>query len=215
MGERTKITTVLSAASSYDLTTLAIVKEELSITSGGNDAQLQRYITSASIAAASYCNRVFPVETIKDEFWAKRDAFPALITGGFAPLQLSRFPVTTLTSIAEDGVALVEDTDFKVDYAAGQVTRLNGIGNPRTWANAAIAIEYDTGFAPIPSDLADAIVRMVRARWDSKGRDPFLRAENIPGVRDVQYWVPNPGEVGSFSPDVKDLLDGYRVLPIA
>src|SRR5581483_4195480 len=100
---------------SYDLTTLAIVKDELGITGTKSDATLKRYLSSASASAAQYCNRVFPVETIKDQIWAQRDRYPRIVPGGIPALKLSRFPIVTVASVTEDGTALVQDTDFIID----------------------------------------------------------------------------------------------------
>jgi hypothetical protein len=62
------ITTVVTPASSHDLTTLDAVKDELPISGNGSDAILGRYISGASQAVEQYCNRVFVVETVSDQF---------------------------------------------------------------------------------------------------------------------------------------------------
>ncbi len=95
------ITTVLVAATAqapagpYDLTTLDVVKSELSIPAGdlSKDAFLIRAITQASIAIASYCNRVFQAEVIQDQFFIDQYAYPWQIPGGVGELALSRWPL--------------------------------------------------------------------------------------------------------------------------
>jgi hypothetical protein len=206
----TLITTVVTAAASYDLTTLAIVKDELSITNKTSDAILQRYLTSSSAAAAQYCNRVFPAETITDEFWAQTDRWPRIVPGHFQTLQLSRWPVVSVSSVTENGNALVEDTDFRINAKNGQLVRLTVDGYPRPWPAWPLAVTYQGGFATIPVDVADAVIRMVKARWDGRGRDPFLMERNIPGVIEQRWWV-SSGPTGNMPPDVTDLLDNYRV----
>lgn len=207
------ITTVVTPAASYDLTTLAIVKEELGVTNGVSNAILQRYLTSASAAAAQYCNRVFPAETIKDEFWAQRDHSPRVISGRVESLQLSRWPIVSVTSVTENSVALVDGTDFRIDYPDGQLIRLNTNGYPRIWPAYPVVAVYVGGFASIPTDVADAIIRMVRARWIGRGRDPMTRQISIPGVIEQQFWVPTGADGGNMSPDVSDILNNYRVPP--
>jgi hypothetical protein len=98
------ILTVTDAATSYDLTTLANVKAELGITSGDGDTILRRYISGASQAAMQYCNRVFAVETVSEQFLPGRRE--RMIRGIVSPLQLSRWPLTAVSSVTEDGAAL-------------------------------------------------------------------------------------------------------------
>src|SRR5580704_1519164 len=108
------VTTVTTAASSYDLTTLAIVKDELAITDGASDATLKRYLSWASAALAQECNRVFAVETVQDQIWPQRDINP--VAPGFEVLQLSRWPIVSVASLIEDATTpLVKDTDFVLD----------------------------------------------------------------------------------------------------
>ena len=206
------ILTVTSAASSYDLTTLANVKAELDIANGTSDAVLRRYISGASSAASQYCNRVFAAETVSEEFLqSHRDRFSI---SKIAPLQLSRWPLIAVTSVTEDGVLLVVDTDYLVDATNGQLTRLTADGFPRTWPCVTITVVYSAGYSTTPADLEDAIIRMVTKRWSAKGRDATLRSEDIPGIRAATYWIATGAEAGNMTPDVVDVLDNYRV-PVA
>lgn len=106
------ITTVLAPAAApsnpngapagpYDLVDLATVKDELDIQPDdtAQDTRLARAITEQSIAIASYCNRVFAVETVQDIIWPERDAYPYQVPGGVAPLQLRRWPVANFTTV--------------------------------------------------------------------------------------------------------------------
>ena len=212
--QREIIVTVTTAATNYDLATLAEIRDELDITNGAQDARLQRYLTSASAAISQYCNRVFPAETMTEQFWAQRDRWPRLVKGGFPSLQLSRWPIQSVTSVTENGTALVEDTDFTVDAANGQLVRLDINLYPRPWPIFPIVVVYVGGFDTIPADVADAAVRMVKARYFSRDRDPMLRSENIEGVYSAQYWIAMGSQAGNMPPDIADILDNYRV-PIA
>lgn len=222
MGARTLITTLVTAASvpsggaRYDLTDLATVKAELNVTSGGDDVFFKSLISRASAAAASYCNRVFPVETVTDEFWAQRDPGGfCLIPGKFDPLMLSRFPIVTVTSVTENAVTLVDGTDFRIDADKGQLVRIDGSGYPRSWPSYPIVVTYSAGYATIPFDVVDAVLRMVKNRFFMRQRDPSLRQQNVPGVLEQTFWIATGSEVGALTPDVADLLDGYRVPVIA
>jgi hypothetical protein len=206
------ILTVTGAATSYDLTTLVNVKAELGITTGASDAVLRRYISGASQAAAQYCNRVFVVEAVSEQFLPV--PFNRLFCGGVAPLQLSRWPLTAVSSVVENDETLAVTDDYLVDPVNGQFTRVTDSGFPRNWKNTPITAVYSAGYATIPADLEDAVIRMVTKRYSAKGRDATLKQENIPGVRDVQYWIATGAEAGNMTPDVVDILDNYRV-PVA
>jgi hypothetical protein len=209
------ITTVITAAKDYDLTTLVNVKAELDILDGSKDALLNRYITGASAAAAQYCNRKFQVETVQDQFWPAHDLMP--VSSYFDVLQLSRWPIVSITSFTDDGTALVEDTDFVVDYDNGQVARLDSRGFTVRWNAKPKVTVFPAGYAGlggfqgIPPDVEDAVIRMVKSRYMARGRDPLLRSENIEGVYEAQYWIATGSQAGNMTPDVIDLLDNYRV----
>jgi hypothetical protein len=203
------ITTIITLAASYDLVDIDVVAEELG-TTVGDEPVIRRLISRASAAIAQYCNRVFVAEVVKDDIWPQRDPYPWQIPGGVAPLQLTRWPIVQVSSVAENGIALIDGTDFRIDRAKGQLTRLDGSGYPRKWPAFTIAVQYKGGYEAIPADIQDAALRMVRARWLGRHRDPMLRQESIPGVRDVTYWIAAGDSSGNMPPDVTDILDNYR-----
>lgn len=217
MVARTVITTLVTAATApsggarYDLTSLATVKTELDIATGKDDAFIRSLISRASAAAASYCNRVFPVETVTDEILAQRIPTRFVIPGTFEPLTLSRWPVTAVTTVTEDSIDLVEGTDFRIDYAKGQLIRLRVSGLPTAWPVCPISVTYSTGYATIPADAVDAVVRMVKNRWFNRTRDATLKQQTIPGVIEQQFWIATGAEAGAMTPDVTDLLDAYKI----
>ncbi len=206
------IVTVTSAASSYDLTTLGNVKSELSITDTSHDDDLRRYITASSASAANYCNRVFPVETVSERFlpghcyqWIHKSEI----------LQLARYPLITVTSVTEDDTALTVNTDYLINASNGQLTRLSSEHSIR-WLALGITVVYSSGYATIPSDLEDAVIRLVAKRYFSKGRDSTLRQESIPGVREAAYWIASGDKApGNITPDIADILDNYRAPLVA
>lgn len=210
-----RITSVIVSASSYDLTTLVAVKDELSITDGASDATLKRYISSASAAVANECNRVFPVETVQDTFIAPFNTGGVLFSSRPAPLRLSRWPVVSVASVTVDGVPLSDIEDFVVDAIAGQIFRVGESGRYIGWRGAQIVVVFAGGFDPIPSDLEDGVIRLVTKRWSAKGRDATLKSESIPGVLDRQFWIATGTDAGNLTPDIADLIDGYRVPVLA
>lgn len=219
MPRRQIITTLITPAAAppggavYDLTTLAAVKDELNITDNSKNALLRRYISGASAAAAQECNRVFPVETIMDEVWPHRDPTPGRVFGRFEPLTLSRYPIVSVASVIENGAAL-DSTGFRVDSEKGQLIRLGVNGLPTLWSSATVAVTFSAGFATIPADLEDAVIRMITKRYSAKGRDPTVTQQSIPGVMERRFWFATGDEAGNMTPDVMDVIDGYRV-PLA
>lgn len=211
------LSTLLSTAlPSYDLTTLEVVKDELGAKDNSNNSTLKRYITGASAAASQYCNRKFQLEKIQDEFWPDRDSSQYQLPGGVDVLQLSRWPVVSpIISVVENGVTLAEGTDFRADYAAGLLIRLDLNLYPRRWHAWPIVAQFNGGFAEIPDDVEDAVIRMVSRRFASKGRDPNLRQQNVPGVLEQSWWIATGNQAGNMSPDITDVLDNYRVPLIA
>ena len=291
-----------SGAGAYDLTDLATAKDELGIPTldSSRDPFLTRGISQISSAIATYCNRVFQVETVKDEAYPDRDAYPWQVPGGVAPLQLSRWPVlstvtalvttadaptgsTSFTFASTTGVALgmpvhapnpvyggqalpglaydavvtgltattasvatpttadipagttlnfgprvslqnapgswsdlVLGTDYLIDGARGWLVRLNQYtGYPSTWDPVQTNVRYQAGYSTIPLDLVAAALRMLTQRNDARGRDPYLKSQEQPGLGTQTFWVGGlPGTGGLFSEEIRGLIDPYRV-PVA
>jgi hypothetical protein len=89
------LTTLVTAPSKGDLTTLANIKDDLSLTSQetDNDNRLARYITEESAVIASYCNRVFGLATWQDEFRPQRGVWGEGVGGAHNPLKLAHYPL--------------------------------------------------------------------------------------------------------------------------
>lgn len=205
------ITTVVTAATSGDLATLADVKAELGITDGGQDVLIKRYISAASMAVEQFCNRRFAVETVTDEVWPDQEFYSFQVAGSLRNVQLSRWPVVSVGAVTENGETLTEaDGDFRIDKASGTAIRIDGNGYPKDWLAWPLRFTYSGGYSEIPLDVADATIRLVKARYVARGRDPFLKSESIPGVRDATWWVATGSDAGNMPPDVADILENYR-----
>lgn len=199
MAER--ITTVTTAASTYDLTTLPVVKAELGITTTTDDTVLALYIGAESLKVAAACGVVFPRETVVDTF--------RISSGAYLPaLMLSRAPVGTITSVYEAG-ELVPAAEYEVDANAGLLYRLTETdGYRRTWFSEKTVVTYQGGYAAIPAPVADACLQMVKQRYYARMRDPALRSLDITGVSREEYWV---GAINDGMPaDVDLLLAPYK-----
>jgi hypothetical protein len=151
------VTTVLSAAASYDLTDLATAKDELSIATAdtSHDTWLGRAITQVSKAIATHTKRVFAPEYVQDVFDVQQDPYPYQTPGGFAQLELTRWPVLAVVSVVQTLApgttqTLVEGTDFRTDPATGRLLRLNlftGVGT--TWEAVPVTVTYSAGFGAL------------------------------------------------------------------
>lgn len=206
------IVNVVTPAASYDLTDTATVKAELGITDSAQDAQLAGWITQASGEIASYCNRVFLKETLKETF---RVLFVrGLQRQRLEEIVLSRSPVASIASVVLDNTeTLVSGTDYESDLAEGKLYRLDGNGYAVRWYFGRLEVNYDAGydFAKLPAPLVRACVSLVKILRSGSTRDPLVKSENVPGVGQTDYWVGGiPGTVGNLPPDIQAMLDPYR-----
>ena len=197
------ITTVVTPAPSRDLTTLADVREQLSIRSNdtAQDAWLAKVISRASAQAEKYCNRIFAQQDYQDQFGAM-----SCDTG--TPLMLGQSPVT-VTLVTVDGTDLA-DTDFIADSLPGL---LYSTVEPRQWiATSSLTVQYTAGFDPVPDDVQQAVIELCVMEFRSRGRDPMLREQETPGLGRQTFWVgPMPGLPGTQLPgDIATLLMPYR-----
>lgn len=213
-----RLLTVVTPAASRDLTALATVKTQLGISGSASDGLLSSLITSASKAAANKCNGELIYEVVSEQF----RPYPFLGAPSLSNLptyiHLRRLPVAAVQLVTEDDVALVEGTDYEIDAQRGKITRLyNDLAYG--WRFRKLVIQYgggyvfpDSGGSPrtLPEDLEQAVIEIVKDMWFAANRDPLVKAENIPGVREVQYWVGSIGSDGGWPPRVTDLLGAYQ-----
>jgi hypothetical protein len=206
------IVNVVTPASSYDLTDLATVKAELKITDGTQDTQLSAWITQASGEIASYCNRKFLKETIKQTF---RVLFVrGLQRERFEQIVLARSPVSAISSVVMDSNTL-DTTDYEYDDE-GILYRVDSGHNVR-WFFERLEVTFDAGydFAKLPAPLGRACISLVTMLRSNSARDPLVKQESVPGVGEVQYWVGGiPGTVGNLPPDIQAMLDPYRSVSV-
>jgi hypothetical protein len=53
---------------------------------------------------------------------------------------------------------------------------------------------------------------MVTQRFTSRGRDPFIKTSEQPGLGTTTYWVGGAnGSSGMFPQDIEGILDNYRI----
>ena len=214
-------TPLYPGGNAVDLISLDEVKLELQIATTADDAWLSKQITRASTAILQYVNRPIVPQTYQERIFFIDDPQPKPNMGHTGVLQLSMWPLigtndSVLITNAPDSatpVTLIEGLDYRVDTARGQITRLDPVSlDARNWPTYPLLVQYVAGFNPIPDDIQDACIRLVKARWFARQRDPMVRQENIAGVTETSYWFGNgPGSNASnIPPDVAGLLSNYR-----
>lgn len=209
--------TVITPASSYDLTVLDTVKLELGVGVEDNsqDDKLAGWIHQASDAIASRCKRVFAEETISEMFRSgyRRD-----------PLILERIPINSITSIVEDDITLL-DTEYEIDYRSGMIYRLegtDGLYRNGWYYSTKVTVIYTAGYVlldDLPYDVEKACILLIKHFKNQditggQGGSSNLRAVEIPGVirrewdnRSNNYQSTNSSP--SLPPDVMALLGPY------
>ena len=175
-------------------TTLAKVKEDADI--AGTDADRDTVL-----------NQIIAGVTSQMQGWMKRDIVQSTATSekidgdGSDEIFLEHFPLIEVTSLTEDGTALVEDTDFEAvgpDLDAGRIIRISGT-DPTAWSSGRrnIKLTYDYGYVNVPDSLVIACTSLVVAKffetaqegksWRgvlSKGVDP-----NASVTYDKEIWT--------------------------
>lgn len=198
------IVTVTTASDTHDLSVIATVKAELDISGTSQDDELQRLLTEASVQIATYCNRVFAVQTYSEVYRNVRCR---------SLLPLSHAPVDTITSVSVDGTAL-ESTEYEVEAEAGFLYRLSD-DTRIAWTACKIAIVYSAGYTlltELPYDIERACIDLVKRRHYAKTRDPSLRSLDVPDVAREDYWGgPSLEIVGGLPADIARTLDPYRL----
>jgi uncharacterized phiE125 gp8 family phage protein len=203
------IATVTTAPEYTALTTLDRVKLELDIDTDANDILLTSKIREASGDIEAQLSRTLCRAGITERFWGEPYCTEFLI--------LNRWPVVSIASVTVDDVA-VDSDEYRVDLETGQLFRLDASGYPSVWAWCKdILVVYTAGYLmpedsspTLPAALEGAAVDLVSSYWQQRGRDPRVRAEDIPGIASVQYWVGSIGSSGELPPSVMTKIAPYR-----
>jgi hypothetical protein len=215
---------IVTPSPSEFLTTLARVKRELNITDNSSDDILKDKIGEASSDVAQAIGKRLPHEDVRETFWHDEGAHrlrshhhhgePAETT-----LFLQRTPVTAIDSVTVDDVPLAE-TDYRLDPDAGLLDRLASDGTPFSWCFCrSVVVTYSAGFVlpgdpgrTLPAGIEGAVVALVSDYWGSRGRDPTLRSEIIPGLIERQFWVGAVGDAELLPPRVLASIAPFRRL---
>lgn len=203
------ILSVTTAATVRNLTTLDRVKSELGITDNASDILLTAKIKEASsdINARAWAD---PYEVVTQTFWN---------VACEEYLILRRRPNVSVTTVTVDDVAT---TDYRIDAETGLLYCLDASGYPISWtACKSIVLVYSAGYtmpgqtgANLEPALEAACIELMQSYWASRGRDPLIRSEDVPGLGSVQYWVGAVGESGDLPPSVESRITPFRRVAI-
>jgi len=86
---------------------------------------------------------------------------------GRSVLDLPNWPITAVSSITEEDIALIEGTDFEISVNRDYLIRLDGLGGESKWAKGIknITVSYTAGFSGTPGDLKLACKKQIGHEW--------------------------------------------------
>ena len=172
-------------------------------------------VTSGSLIFAS--DGSIPAGTSIENVGTRSLTLSAAATGTAAAVGLNTGLQVIQTLSVNTTQALVHGTDYTIDAARGWLIRLNPFtGISEKWEAVPVTVVYQGGYSAIPADLTDAVLRLVTARFKSRGRDPMLVDQSQgPNLGSQRWWVGTvPGQKGPWPQEILGLVDRYRV-PIA
>jgi hypothetical protein len=135
-----------------DLCTLAEAKTHLNITTSTTDAELSAFVTVASDLVEAQANRVWRTTTYTEKH-----------NGGTTDLVLLHSPVTSITSITDDG-GTVASTDYDLIEANGLIHHEHGIFLGDRYD---VTVVYVAGGA-VPALAKQATLETLRHLWQTQ-----------------------------------------------
>ena len=203
----------MTALNSWALTTLADVKESLSIDAGNTtkDNLIKRKINQATDMIESYCNlnndHHFAATTYTNEEYDG---------SGTNQLSLRARPVITFTSLEQRNTTqnisswtTLASQDYFVDNAAGVIDAVIGF-----FYNCNLyRVTYSAGFNTIPSDLAEACATLA-AFMVENGTTGVAVKRKDQGPKSIEYFQPMQGGSLIENLGLDDVLARYTNLPI-
>ncbi|WP_413207012.1 hypothetical protein [Rhodospirillum sp. A1_3_36] len=154
-----------------------------------DDTYLGKLIARASAAAQSYVGRPLGLGSYKETVY---------VEGETSVLMLSRWPIQTVQGITLDGEPLDESVTWTLEEGGYLSVR------PRCWPRGLISVSYDAGYSPIPGDVEEATLLILKQSLGGMESVPGMKSL---GVGDVSVsWGP-----GGLPSDAMARLDPYRI----
>ena len=86
------------------------------------------------------------------------------------------------------------------------------------WFFRQLDVDYAAGYTftgdetdTLPPEVEQGVIGIIQEMWSARGRDNYLKSENIPGVYEAQYWVGSLTEPGALPGAVQVLLDPHKL----
>lgn len=203
------------------LTTLADTKAIAGIASTDttSDALLELLINNTSLSIAGYCSRIF-----------KRGSFTEFIpASGRQALILQQWPIASISSIADDGMPLTLNTDYRLDaqdMAQGQIYRENGweskwlvsgLTSDARASSRIITVTYIAGYylpgdplyvagadASLPMDLGMVCSQMVAESYYTTKRQAYGNLKSLSEGGLSYGWGVDSAAYGSIATGIQD-----------
>lgn len=144
-----------------DLTTLATVKEWLSITDSSKDALLTRLISAASDFIQTWLNRTLASASYTD----------TLDGAGGRTLLLGNYPITAVSSVYVDGVSIPQSTSVAMSgwtYDATRIVLRGGYRFTRDLQN--VVVSYTAGYVTTPKEVEQSCIELIARRYKERDR---------------------------------------------
>lgn len=180
------------------------------------DASITARLESASAIIESYCNRTFTSATVTAETH----------DGGSGSVFLRQPPVTSVTTVDENGITLTA-ADYLLYPEQGRLVRLSG-GYPYRWLwkPRTVVVTYVGGYNPVPYDIRLVCVRIAErafkaaAAWsEAPAVAGAIKSVTLAGSDSVTYADVVTSSVAAvaapLTDDDKEVLDPYRIVNLA
>ena len=218
------VTPAAATTAARSLTTTASVKTALKITStdATRDALIDALIPRVTQDIVDWCRLARDGAGTAPTFGSETLRATFRTTSGYRGAELFlpwRLPVSSITSVVEDGVTLSAGTDYVLKGAmAGRIERLSDSAAIE-WSTAKIVVVFVAGYS-VSTSLATnidpaieaAAIEQVKGQLFGADRDPTIRSENVPDVAAISYSVPGGDVMGAevLLPAVRSRLARFR-----
>jgi hypothetical protein len=196
---------IITPAAGRALADTDTVRRELGIPDSEGNATVLRMILAASDAIKGYCGWPLARETVRETIDLPECA-QALVL---------RRRLTSIVSLAADGVALTEGADFLAEIDSRLIYRRCG-GSRSAWNVREAVVTYYSGYLlpssadrTLPHDIEQACITMVTTYYQGQGRDLSVRSETAQDVGQTSWLDPRPG-MEALLPQVAGMLEPYR-----
>ncbi|MBP2233087.1 hypothetical protein J2847_006422 [Azospirillum agricola] len=200
--------TVAAAVADRSLVDVARVRAELGISAAAlADDVLAGWIRDDSDAVCAACGaaadqkrrRTFLAEDVTITFSAAEASRARRL------LLSWRLALDSTTVAVRVGGALLDAGAYDLDPDALLLSRRDG----GSWGDG-VVVTGTAGWAPgdVPAALRQAVLRLVRLRWEGRSRDLTLKAISLEGSVREEYWIGGTGPGGSGIP--ADIMAALR-----